>query len=419
MTATALLLLVESNTTGTGRQFAGRARDLGIEPVLVSADPARYPYVAEDLLRTAVTDTSSEEAVLATARELAGRAPIVGVTSSSEYYVATAATTAHRLGLPGPDADAVRVCRDKSRQRRLLAAAGVPVPDFVLVRDVEGAVLAAADLGHPVVLKPLQGSGSLGVRLCADAAETAAHAAELASAVVNERGDAVPPGVLVEQYARGTEYSVEVLGETAVVVVRKYLGPLPDFVELGHDLPAALALADETRLKNCAVRAVRALGLGWGAAHVELRMDGDDIRVIEVNPRLAGGMIPELARRARGIDLVGAQVLAALGRPTDLADGLARGAAIRFLTAERPGVLADGTATAAALSAARAVPGVVDAVLYRAPGERVAPAQDFRGRLGHVIAVTDHTAAGPAADEGRQALAAVLDTRTTEKEAVL
>ncbi|MFE3661201.1 ATP-grasp domain-containing protein [Streptomyces sp. NPDC059165] len=419
MTSTALLLLVESNTTGTGRQFARYARDLGIEPVLVTADPARYPYVTEDLLQTVVTDTSSEAAVLATARELAGQAPIAGVTSSSEYYVATAATTAHHLGLPGPDADAVRACRDKSRQRRLLAAAGVPVPHSVLARDVEGAVLTAADLGHPVVLKPLQGSGSLGVRLCADAAETADHAGELTSAVVNERGTPVPPGILVEQYVRGTEYSVEVFGDTAVVVVRKYLGPLPDFVELGHDLPAALTSVDETRLKDCAVQAVRALGLGWGAAHVELRMDGDQIRVIEVNPRLAGGMIPELANRALGIDLVGAQVLAALGRRPTLTAGPARGAAIRFLTAEAPGVLADGIATTAALSAARRVPGVVDAVLYREPGEQVVPAKDFRGRLGHVIAVTDHTPAGLAADEGRQALASVIDMPTTEKEAVL
>lgn len=289
MTATALLLLIESNTTGTGRQFARRARDLGIEPVLVSADPARYPYVAEDGLRTALTSTSNEAAVLATARKLAERAPIAGVTSSSEYYVATAAATAHRLGLPGPEADAVSACRDKYRQRRVLGALGVPVPRFVFAEDVDGAVRAAAELGHPVVLKPVQGSGSLGVRLCTNPAETAAHAAELTATVVNERGVTVPRGLLVEQYARGTEYSVEVLGEDVVAVVRKHLGPLPDFVELGHDLPAVLHPAAEARIKDVAVRAVRALRLGWGAAHVELRKDGDEIRVIEVNPAWPAG----------------------------------------------------------------------------------------------------------------------------------
>ncbi|WP_067504365.1 ATP-grasp domain-containing protein [Actinoplanes sp. TFC3] len=420
MTSTAVLLLIESNTTGTGRQFARCARDLGVEPVLVTADPARYPYVAEDHLRTVVTDTSRVEAVLAAAGDLAGQAPIAGVTSSSEYYVLPAAITAHHLGLPGPDADAVRACRDKGSQRRLLAAAGVPVPHSVLARDVESAVQAANGLGYPVVLKPLQGSGSLGVRLCASAAETAGHAAELTSAAVNGRGTPVPSDILVEQYVGGDEYSVEVFGDIAVVVVRKHLGPLPGFVELGHDLPAGLPFVDETNLKDCAVRAVRALDLGWGAAHVELRMAGDEIWLIEVNPRLAGGMIPELTHRALGVDLVGAQVLAALGRRPTLAAGPVRGAAIRFLTAEAPGTLADGTMTAAALSAARRVQGVQDAELYVAPGTRVAPATDFRGRLGHVIAVADHhIAAGLAADESRKALAEAINTFTTEKEEVL
>ena len=61
--STPLLLFVESNTTGTGRQFAQRARALGAEPVLLSADPARYPYAAQDGLRTVVVDTADDDAL--------------------------------------------------------------------------------------------------------------------------------------------------------------------------------------------------------------------------------------------------------------------------------------------------------------------------------------------------------------------
>ncbi|MEU4062611.1 hypothetical protein AB0F25_09270 [Streptomyces wedmorensis] len=59
------LLLVESNTTGTGRQFAQRARACGAEPVLPATDPARYPYAAEDGLRTVVVDTADGDALWA------------------------------------------------------------------------------------------------------------------------------------------------------------------------------------------------------------------------------------------------------------------------------------------------------------------------------------------------------------------
>ncbi len=391
-----VLLLVESNTTGTGRQFARRAVDLGAEPVLLTADASRYPYAAEDRLRVVTTDTSDEDAVLAAARSVGEGARIAGVTSSSEYYAATAAATAHRLGLPGPDADAVRTCRNKAEQRRLLAEAGVPVPEFTLVRDAREAVRAAERIGYPVVLKPVLGSGSLGVRLCTDPASAKAHATELTATAVNERGLAVSRGVLIEQYLPGAEYSVEVFGNAVVVVVAKHLGPLPDFVEQGHDLPAEPAPDARAQLEDVAVRAVKALGLGWGAAHVELRRQGADTRVIEVNPRLAGGMIPDLASRALGADLVRAQVSAAMGLGHGGEQrGPARAAAIRFLT----------------VAAARATARVEAAELYRAAGEPVAPAHDFRGRLGHVIAVADTVPdAAEAATAGLVELGAVLRT---------
>ncbi|MFD7529703.1 MULTISPECIES: ATP-grasp domain-containing protein [unclassified Streptomyces] len=395
-----LLLLVESNTTGTGRLFAARAAELGVVPVLLCADPDRYPYAAEDRLRTVVVDTSDETALWAAVRALEDEAAVAGVLTSSEYYVPTAAALAYRLGLPGPSAEAVRACRDKAEQRRTLTDAGVGSPDFAVVSEVTDALAAARSIGLPVVVKPVQGSGSLGVRLCTDLDEVAEHAGTLLAATVNERGIAAPSRILIEEYLTGPEYSVEVFGTDAVVTVAKHVGALPVFVEIGHDVPAALPGEQEIALRESAVRAVRALGLGWGAAHVELRLTGPrTARVIEVNPRLAGGMIPELVRRACGIDLVRAQVLASLGTAPELERGGYARASIRFLTAEQDGILARSTALTEAIARARTVPGTVEAVLYRAPGEPVGPAEDFRGRVGHAIAVADRSVrAAEAAD---------------------
>ena len=407
------LLLIESNTTGTGRLFARRAAELNATPVLLTADPTRYPYAAEDAVRTITVNTSDAEQIWAAATQLATETPVAGVLTSSEYYVPAAAALASRLGLPGPAAAAVQACRDKSEQRRTLAAAGVGVPGFAVVETVGAAVSAAAATRLPVVVKPVQGSGSLGVRLCADLDEVAEHARTLLATTANERGVATPGRILVEEYLTGAEFSVEVFGTEAVVAVAKHVGPLPAFVEVGHDVPAALPGDLERALRRTAVRAVEALGLGWGAAHVELRLDGSGgsagsttsiPKVIEVNPRLAGGMIPELVRRACGIDLVRAQVLAALGRPPELERGMYGRASIRFLTAEQDGILAPDLTEVT--DRAAAVPGVVEASLYRGPGEPVGPAADFRDRLGHVIAVADRPGqAARAADLGVAALA--------------
>jgi argininosuccinate lyase len=399
-----LLVLVESNTTGTGRLFARRAAALGITPVLLTADPGRYPWVAYDAVDHVVADTSDQDAVLAATRALAWDAVIAGVTSSSEYYIEAAASLARALGRPGPAPEAVRACRHKGVQREILQAAGLGGPAFVRARTV--AAVRDAGIPYPVVLKPCSGSGSVGVRLCADEAEATAHAAKLLQATQNERGIAGPAEILVEQYMTEPEYSVEVFAGSAVATVEKHSGPLPWFVETGHDTPARLPADRERVLAEAGRDAVAALGLGWGAAHVELRLGAAGARIVEVNPRLAGGMIPDLVHRAYGVDLVDAQIRAAAGLPRDPAAPIRSAASIRFLTVDAGGTIGDPDE---GVAAALVLDGVADAAIYRARGEAIAPAEDFRGRIGHVISVSDRAdAAARAADLGLAALRAAL-----------
>ncbi|GIG56163.1 argininosuccinate lyase [Longispora fulva] len=385
-------VLVESNTTGTGRLFAHAARDLGTRPVLLARDPARYPYVAADGLDHRVVDTADPAAVRAACLALGGR--IIGVTSSSEYFVATAAEVARDLDLPHPDPDAVRDCRDKPTQRRTLRDKGVPGPLFGDARTSDEAVSVAGAIGCPVVVKPAAGSGSIGVRLCADPDEV--HAA--AEAVLGALPGLPPQGaVLVEEYLDGPEYSVETLDEHVVGVTRKHLGPHPYFVETGHDFPAPVGQPLTTSLADAAIAALRALGLGWGPAHVELRHTRRGPCVVEVNPRLAGGMIPRVVQESCGVDMIAQVVARVAGRRPDPAPSRARPASIRFLVAARAGTLTG----IGGVDAARAVPGVVEVGVLREPGDLVLR-HSFQDRLGYVIATGP--AAALAADAGLRAL---------------
>jgi argininosuccinate lyase len=401
-----LLLLVESNTTGTGRLFARRAATLGITPVLLTANPDRYSYIAHDAVDYAVTDTSDAGALLAAARTLNRDADVAGITSSSEYYIEAAAACAQALGLPGPAAEAVRACRHKGTQRQILTAAGLGGPRFTRASTV--AEVLDAGIPYPVVLKPCTGSGSLGVRLCADDSEAATHAATLLRATENERGLAVPAEILVEEYMTDQEYSVEMFAGRAVATVDKHRGPLPWFVETGHDVPSRLPGGSERLLTGAARDAVAALDLAWGAAHVELHLGPAGARIVEVNPRLAGGMIPDLVHRAYGTDLIDSQIRAAVGLPILPACAEPGAAAsIRFLTAAARSTIADPDQ---AIAAALAVEGVADAAIYRAVGDIITAAEDFRGRIGHVISMSSRAnlAAPAAADQGLSELRAAL-----------
>ncbi|WP_410594815.1 ATP-grasp domain-containing protein [Amycolatopsis sp. lyj-23] len=403
MTPLRWFVLVESNTTGSGRRFCAVARRRGLRPVVLAADPGRYPYLAEDGVDHLTLDTGDQDAVDAACDRFA-RDGVAGVTSSSEYFIAAAAAAAARLGLPGPSAAAIRECRAKDRQRALLVAGGVAVPAFRVVDGPAGAVDAAGSLGLPVVVKPVAGSGSVGVRLCATAAEAAeAVAALLAGA--DERGTARERRVLVEEFARGPEYSVETIGTEVVGVTRKHLGPAPFFVETGHDFPAPLADAERSAVERTAVRALRALGLGWGAAHTELRVTRRGPVLIEVNPRLAGGMITAVVEEAAGIDLVACCVDLACGRSPALVPTRAAAASIRFLVAERAGPVT----AVRGIPAAQGMPDVRAVTVTVAPGARIGElTQSFRDRLGHVITRAGDVARAAAAAESARA-AIVVD----------
>jgi biotin carboxylase len=380
------LVFVESNTTGTGRLFAVAARRLGLRPVLLAADPDRYAADLDCYDEVATAATSDRDAVAAWCREFGTErsARIAGVASSSEYFIGVAAEVAGFLGLPHPEPDAVARCRNKADTRAHLSAAGVPIPGWALCRNVGDVGRAADRLGWPVVIKPVDGSGSVGVRLVHTPEQAQRVAAALLAGGANERGLARLPGVLVEAYVAGPELSVEIWNGRAVTAVRKHLGAEPYFVETGHDVPAPLSSVDISWVCHAAERAVVALGMTWGPAHVELRL-AEVPKIIEVNPRLAGGNIPRLVERSTGIDLIGLHVAQAAGLPVEPPRHTRAGAAaIRFLTFPAP-----GRVTAVPGPPAVRDPRVVEVVCRLIPGQEYRPAGDFTDRVGHVLVVAE------------------------------
>src|SRR5262249_24049068 len=239
----------------------------------------------------------------------------------------------------------------------------------------------------PSVVKPPADSSSFGVRVVRDAGELLAQYAALAALKANVRGQALDGTVLVESYLEGPEYSVETVtlpdGTTRVVgVTDKHLSPPPHCVETGHDFPSALAPEKSAAIAAAALEALRAVRFDFGPAHTEVRWTAAGPVVVEINPRLAGGMIPELVRHALGLDLLSVLLDLLLGRPVSL-DPLRREVAgIRFLLADRPGRVRGS----AGVEAARRLPPVREVVADRPAGTVVQPAENAYHRLGHVLA---------------------------------
>jgi biotin carboxylase len=380
------LALIESNTSGTGRHFVSTARRLGLEPIVFAENPSRYPYLREDSVYVIQQPCFGRTADLARQLDrLAKEFRIAGIYSSSEYFIETAAELARDRKLSGPDPGAVWLCRNKARQRQCLRKARIGQPASACAGTIEEALKALHTISLPVVIKPVMGTGSVGVRLCRTRPEVETHAGALLALKTNERGMPVPHEILIEEYVRWPEFSAEIFAAKVIGITRKHVSREPYFVETGHDFPAELPPDTASLVMNSLLRCIEAVGLSWGPVHVEFRCDQDNFAIMEINPRLAGGFIPEAVRAATGIDLIEQTIALATGRRMDLTPKKRLHASIRFLCPRAEGILKSVHGVPEAL----ALQGVTDVQIYKKTGDSFAVHNDFRDRIGHVTACSD------------------------------
>jgi biotin carboxylase len=387
---------VESNRSGSGFDALRAARKLGLYVTFFNCGLDRYHATpgGTEVLRDCVDEfvscpTHELAPLLAAVKEVEARQPLDALLSVAEYEVVPAAEVARRLGLPGPDPDAVRIARNKADQRRRWAQRGVPIPAFRAVTTAEQAARAAEEIGLPCVVKPADETSGTHVVRCTTVAEVIDGFAAVRSEPTNRRGQPRHPEVLVEECLVGFEVSVEVLAQAGSVAVLgvtdKLVGGGNRFIELGHSFPTSLPDPIRVELEQAAVAATMAVGFDLGIAHVELKYTAKGPMLIEINPRPAGDQITELMDRSLGLSTMELVIRQYLGESVGAIEiDPVRGAAIRYLTAS-PGVVTG----VSGVDIAAAVPGVCEAVVAVEPGERVNPLRVNEDRVGHVLATAN------------------------------
>ena len=105
------------------------------------------------------------------------------------------------------------IAQDKELTKKLLNAAGVPVPMGRSVVDVDDGWVAAQEIGLPVVVKPQDGNQGKGVTVNI----TNREQFEAAYAAASEFGD----DILVERYLPGSDFRLLVIGNKLVAAARR------------------------------------------------------------------------------------------------------------------------------------------------------------------------------------------------------
>lgn len=203
--------------------------------------------------------TGSADALIYECSRLHAKYDIVGIPCAKEWVCATVAKLCQHFGFPGPNPASIEQCCDKFAQRQLLAEAGVPIPAYRVAANAAEVESAAAEIGHPVILKPAVGNGSMGVRLCHNPDEVAEHAAFLLSGKYTWRSS---PRILIEKFAQGSLYWADILGDEVIGIGSLGFGPLPHFVYRESTYPAVLTGGKSGRIADVSLSCSQALSLG-------------------------------------------------------------------------------------------------------------------------------------------------------------
>ncbi|MBC2879510.1 MULTISPECIES: ATP-grasp domain-containing protein [Streptomyces] len=231
------------------------------------------------------------------------------VLTTAEIDVVRAARARERHGLPGQSVESALAYRDKYRMKRLAARGGVPVAPMARVRDTDGVRSFAARHGFPVVVKPADGGGSVGVRVLRDASAAARLPA----------GE----GLLVERFVDGVVCHVDGLmagGRVLHAVASRYLHSNLDTAVRGLPSVSGMLPADEPVAKRlCAAAADTVAALPpvveVTAFHAEFFHTPDDgIVLCEIACRPGGCGIPQAYELTTGVQPYAAQLRGQAGR---------------------------------------------------------------------------------------------------------
>lgn len=220
------------------------------------------------------------------------------VISTAEKGLHSAAVLRERLGIAGHSLEVELNSLDKCQMRSVLVNAGLSDVQHTGCTVGELSALLSS-VKFPVVAKPAQGTGSI----CVQFLENVQEANEYIERVLSHPLGNEELALTLESYISGKEYSIEGLllnGKAYYYgVTEKRTTEAPYFVECGHTFFNEHALMAE-QFTSYFDEVFAALGMTTCPFHLEVKVDGDKVEVIEAHSRFGGDFITDLIEYSTG-----------------------------------------------------------------------------------------------------------------------
>lgn len=287
-----------------------RAKEMGFYVITCDYLPDNPGHMFADQYYN--VSTTDKEAVL----ELAEKMQINGIIAyASDPAAPTAAYVAEKLGLSGNPYESVNLLTQKDLFRQFLAQHGFNTPKAGGYDTYEEAYQEIDSFKFPVMVKPVDASGSKGVVKIYDKSELREAVEETISYSRRKR-------FVVEEFIqkKGYQISGDGFSVDGKLVFTSYGNELysgkgtREYVALGEFWPSLLTQKEKDKVDSELQKLITALGMKTSAYNIEVIMDeSDDVYILELGPRNGGSYIPQLIQYATGVDLVSYTIMAAVG----------------------------------------------------------------------------------------------------------
>lgn len=415
--------------TTTARPDAGRNNALPRDALIVlgaseeqiplyqEAQRRGIPTIAVDMRPDAPALAFADAALKISTRDTDAIADAMGdarpagiVCGASDAALASRHALSLRYGTTYVYPESALAAGDKAAFHAVAASCGITGYGWTASDNPDEVVAEAAKLRFPLMVKPVDGSGSKGVT-------HVVRPDDLPAAVAYARSFSASQTVIAEEFIEGRPLAIEVFmqdGRAVMTCIKD-----KEFVDGSFVVrrlrTAQLPSATHTQLEATVERLCRALGIVNGPANFDavLGTDGQE-RIIEANTRLGGDGVPRLLAAAYGVDVVRALIALAFGEPfgTHLAPTRTTHAALELIGS--PLDVEGELVTWEGVADARNTPGITDIELYAKPGDLVRPHDQSGHKIGLLVAAGPSPADASAALDTASALIRPIIRPTTE-----
>ena len=302
-------------------------REMGIESVAVYSDAdarALHASLADHAIRIGPPSPAesylSIDAILAAARQSGAEAIHPGYGFLSENAGFAAACTEAGLVFIGPPPGAIERMGSKIAARQLAHQAGIPVVPGETPSDQSDTSIAAAAsrIGFPLLLKPSEGGGGIGMRMVRDTASLGTAIAQARREAVAAFGDGTLYVERLIERPRHIEFQVlaDHHGHVVHLFERECSVQRRHQKVIEESPSTALTPGLRQRMGEAAVTVARAAGYrNAGTIEFLLEGAGESARFyfLEMNTRLQ--VEHPVTEQVTGLDLVRAQIAIASGAP--------------------------------------------------------------------------------------------------------